>query len=167
MIFEIVQHTPIWVCLLFAFLLSRGISASQERKVDIPKSLIVPTIFILWGVYNIFANFSFRLYAFSIYIVCLGVGTFLGYKLYSRRHRLFLKNGVLFHTKNYIPLLVILINFIIKYTLNVYMYINADVVHSLNFIFLYTIASGITAGLFCGGIVNTYQQKTKLLGKSR
>ncbi|PEZ20590.1 hypothetical protein CN345_29525 [Bacillus thuringiensis] len=164
MIFKIVQHTPMWVWILFTFLFSRGISASQEREVNIPRSLIVPTIFIFWGVYNIFVNFSFQFYAFLSYMVCLGVGTFLGYKLYSKRHRFFLKNGALFRTKNYLPLIIILINFIVKYTLNTYMYINPDASHNLNFIFLYTMTSGSTAGLFCGGIVNTYQQKNKLLG---
>ncbi|MEK4677359.1 MULTISPECIES: hypothetical protein [Bacillus] len=163
MIFEIVKHTPIWVWLLFYFLLSRGIAASQEREVNISQSLIVPGIFILWGIYNIFANFSFRFYAFLLYIIFLGIGTFLGYKLYSRKHRFFLKNGILFRSKNYLPLMVILINFIIKYALNTYMHINTDAIHSLDFIFLYTITSGTTAGLFCGGIINTHQQKKKLL----
>ncbi|SDT44403.1 hypothetical protein SAMN05444162_4319 [Paenibacillaceae bacterium GAS479] len=167
MIYEILTHTPTYVWLLFAFLLYRGISGSQEREVNILMSLIVPGIFILWGMYNVFANFSFPLQAFIAYIVFAGLGTFLGYELYRRNYHFFLKNGVVFRAKNYLPLVVILINFVIKYALNIYMYMQSGAIHSLGFNVFYTIISGTTVGLFLGGILNTNQQKGKLLGSLR
>jgi uncharacterized protein DUF6622 len=42
-------HTPIWVFPLFAYLVWLGIKATRPRTVTIWRSLIVPAVFIVWG----------------------------------------------------------------------------------------------------------------------
>lgn len=165
MFVEIIKHTPIWVWLLLAFLIQRGISNSQEKEVNILKSFPVPGIFILWGLYNIFTSFTYYYYALLVYVLFLCVGVYLGYKLYHKNHRFFVKNGVVFRSENYLPLVVILVNFLIKYALNIYMNIDSEAIHSLGFNILYTCISGTTVGLFFGGILNTYRYTTKVMGK--
>jgi len=47
--YQILIHTPIWVFPLFAYLVWQGIKAMRPRTTTIWRSLIVPAIFILWG----------------------------------------------------------------------------------------------------------------------
>jgi hypothetical protein len=46
---HILIHTPIWVFPLFAYLVWLGIKATRPRTVTIWRSLIVPAVFIVWG----------------------------------------------------------------------------------------------------------------------
>jgi hypothetical protein len=46
---QILIHTPIWVFPLFAYLVWLGIRATRPRTVTIWRSLIVPAVFIVWG----------------------------------------------------------------------------------------------------------------------
>jgi hypothetical protein len=46
---QILIHTPIWVFPLLAYLVWLGIKATRPRTVTIWRSLIVPAVFIVWG----------------------------------------------------------------------------------------------------------------------
>jgi hypothetical protein len=46
---QVLIHTPIWVFPLFAYLVWLGIKATRPRTVTIWRSLIVPAVFIIWG----------------------------------------------------------------------------------------------------------------------
>jgi hypothetical protein len=46
---QVLIHTPLWVFPLFAYLVWLGIRAMQPRTVTIWRSLIVPAVFIVWG----------------------------------------------------------------------------------------------------------------------
>jgi hypothetical protein len=45
----IVTHTPLWAWVLLAYLVWQGIKAMQPRTTAIGRALIVPAIFIVWG----------------------------------------------------------------------------------------------------------------------
>ena len=45
----IIPHTPIWAWILLAYLIWQGIKAMQPRTGTIWRALIVPGIFIIWG----------------------------------------------------------------------------------------------------------------------
>jgi hypothetical protein len=46
---QILIHTPLWVFPLFAYLVWQGIKAMRPRTVTVQRSLIVPMVFIVWG----------------------------------------------------------------------------------------------------------------------
>ena len=46
---QVLIHTPIWVFPLFAYLVWLGVKARRPRTVTIWRSLIVPAVFIVWG----------------------------------------------------------------------------------------------------------------------
>ena len=46
---QVLIHTPLWVFPLFAYLVWLGIKAMQPRTTTIWRSLIVPAVFIVWG----------------------------------------------------------------------------------------------------------------------
>jgi hypothetical protein len=49
----ILQHTPIWVFVLFAALLALGLVSLRTRTVKTWRPLVAPAVFILWGVYGL------------------------------------------------------------------------------------------------------------------
>jgi len=129
---------------------------SQERAVNLKRSFIVPGIFMIWGLSKMIANFAYLGTSLLAYIVALAFGCGLGYLLYNRTQRFYFKQGVAYHAKNYLPLLVILINFVVKYTLTVTLIMNPGLGYQLSFIVTYSLISGLTVGMFFGGIYNTY-----------
>jgi putative effector of murein hydrolase LrgA (UPF0299 family) len=51
--YQILTHTPLWVFVLLAYLVWQGIKAMQPRNVPIWRALIVPVVFIVWGISRI------------------------------------------------------------------------------------------------------------------
>ncbi len=56
---QILTHTPIWVFPLFAYLVWLGIKAMRPRTVTIWRSLIVPAVFIVWGLSRLLSSRDF------------------------------------------------------------------------------------------------------------
>ena len=46
---QILTHTPIWAWVLLAWLIWQGIRAMRPRTGTIGRALIVPAVFIVWG----------------------------------------------------------------------------------------------------------------------
>ncbi|MBR0825179.1 hypothetical protein JQ596_06510 [Bradyrhizobium manausense] len=51
--YQILIHTPIWVWALLAYLVWQGVKSMQPRKTKIWRALIVPVVFIVWGISRI------------------------------------------------------------------------------------------------------------------
>jgi hypothetical protein len=49
----IVTHTPLWAWILLAYLIWQGVKAMGPRKSTIWRALIVPVVFIVWGLSRI------------------------------------------------------------------------------------------------------------------
>jgi hypothetical protein len=49
----IVRHTPLWVFVILAVIVATGVQALRPRVVPIWRLLIVPGVFIVWGVIGI------------------------------------------------------------------------------------------------------------------
>ncbi|MBB4396475.1 DUF6622 family protein [Bradyrhizobium sp. ERR14] len=49
----IAAHTPPWVWILFAYLVWQGIQSMQPRTTPIWRALILPVVFIVWGMSRI------------------------------------------------------------------------------------------------------------------
>jgi hypothetical protein len=47
--YRILTHTPLWVFALLAYLVWQGIKAMQPRTTPLWRALIVPVVFIVWG----------------------------------------------------------------------------------------------------------------------
>jgi hypothetical protein len=56
---QILTHTPLWVFPLFAWLVWLGIKAMRPRTVTIWRSLIVPAVFIVWGLSRLLSSRNF------------------------------------------------------------------------------------------------------------
>ncbi|AIY83385.1 MAG: DUF1453 domain-containing protein [Clostridium baratii] len=161
-LFIIISRTPFWVWILLIFLIKRGISTSQERKVNIPKSFIAPIIFTAWGLDTMVDKFSYVRLDLVVYILLAIFGIFIGFNLYKKYQGYLLKEDGIYHAKCYLPLIIIIVNFMLKYILNVAIGANPHFSLSLGFNMIYSIISGTSVGLFLGGILNTFIQIRKI-----
>lgn len=157
---QIVIHTPFWVWILLFILIKRGIAATKDREVSIQKASILPIIFIVWGLEKIFYGFSYTMTSFIIYFCLMSIGTLVGIILYSSQ-KFYLKNNILFKKGSFIPLFVIVMNFSIKYCLNVAISMQPQLIQELQFNIFYSAISGFSVGLFVGGMIITLQNKNK------
>jgi hypothetical protein len=163
----IITGTPIYVWVILVFLVGRGLSLRKDGPVSIKKSLLMPVIFIVWGLWNVIAGFAFPLPALMVYIISAAVGTGFGYLLYSSTQRFEVRGGVFFRLGNPVPLVVIVTNFIVKYALNVCIAVNPQLLGNLEFNIAYCVASGLAVGLFIGGIRNTVGSRKQVGQKDR
>ncbi|MFD3449309.1 hypothetical protein ACFDTO_32555 [Microbacteriaceae bacterium 4G12] len=162
MIKEILLRTPLWVWILLFFLIKRGIAISQERPVHLSKMFLVPIIFMIWGFDKIVTNFSHLGFCLMSYTIFILPGILIGYLLYKKYQTFFKKETVIFREKCYLPLIIILINFFVKYILNVTLGISASFYDNISFNIIYSAISGLSVGLFFGGILYTFNMQSQL-----
>ena len=49
----VVTRTPVWVWVLFIFLISRGLKARRPATVTLERLAIIPGIFLIWDIYDL------------------------------------------------------------------------------------------------------------------
>lgn len=159
---EIISETPFYVWILLIFLLKRGLNSVKDGEVSFPKMFIVPLIFMIWGLEKLFTGFSYLNIAMIFYIIFMCFGLLISYFLYSRYRKLYVKDNSLYKTGTYLPLIFIIVNFFVKYILNIALSINPSLYSALYFSALYSLLCGFSVGLFIGGILQAYTASSQL-----
>ncbi len=146
----IVTHTPLWAWALLAYLVWLGIKAMQPRTTTIWRALIVPAIFIVWGLSRIgFGQQAFGAplvawIAAALVLLPLGVLT-------PRPFEVDHTTGQIIRPGSVFPLIRNLIVFGLQYTVAVLAAIHADD-HAIGAI-VGRAVSGATSGYFVGSSV--------------
>jgi len=161
-IVQILSHTPIWVWIVLIILIKRGIALQRDSPISLAKSFIMPAIFILWGLNTIATKFHYPLYLLMIYMLCLSLGACASLYIY-RKKRFYIQHTVVMQGGSKIPLFIMMINFCIKYCLNILLSTHPSLYSVFGFNIIYGIISGFTVGLFFGGIIKSAQAKERLL----
>lgn len=159
---KIVSGTPFYVWVIFLFLIKRGINASKDGELSLPKMFLMPSIFMVWGLEKLFTNFNFLGISMIFYLIFMCLGTLASYNLYSHYRKIYLKDNSLFRTGSYLSLTIMMANFFTKYLLNVAVSINPLLYTTLSFNILYSLLCGFSVGLFIGGILQAYSSYSKL-----
>ncbi|MED3728389.1 DUF6622 family protein [Priestia endophytica] len=159
---ETLLHTPLWVWLLLIILIRMGIATSKERPVHFSRMFLAPLIFMIWGLWTITSTFSHLGYSLISYIVFIFPGVLIAYLLYSKYQSFFKKGTVTFKKKSYLPLFIILINFVVKYLLNVLLSSSPTFYNDTLFNIIYSSINGLSVGLFFGGILYTFYMQSRL-----
>lgn len=81
---ETLRLTPTWVWLLLFFLIYRGVNALRPRQTSLWRTLLVPVIFLIWGVASLQASVQQQLPAYLAFLTFLVVGTLVGWRLWPR-----------------------------------------------------------------------------------
>ena len=123
--YQILIHTPIWVFPLFAYLVWLGIQAMRPRTTTIQRSLVVPAIFIIWGLSSLVSqsqNTVLPLVAWLAAALVLGASGFLLAKPFELDHT----TGEIKRPGSVMPLVRNLTIFALQYTVRVIMAIDPD-----------------------------------------
>jgi hypothetical protein len=148
--YQILIHTPAWVFVLLAYLVWQGIKASQPRTTPIWRALIVPVVFIVWGVARIgFGHLDtpwpiVAWVAAALALLPLGVLT-------PRPFEVDHTTGQIIRPGSAFPLVRNLVVFALQYAVGVISAVDADD-RAIAFIVGRAI-SGATAGYFIGSTI--------------
>ena len=158
--FQILIHTPWWVFPAFAFILRSGIQALKPRTLSIGQLMIVPFIFIAWGVVSLIMRstsspillVSWSIAAASFAAIAWVTGLRDGVGFDRNRKRISLPGSR-------VPLIRSLLIFTAKYGLGTAFALAPESRNSIEL--LNIIVSGASAGYFAGWAVRlilSYQQ---------
>jgi hypothetical protein len=146
----IITHTPLWAWILLAYLIWQGIKGMQPRTTTIWRALIVPAIFILWGLSRIGLSQQVNPLPLIAWIaaalVLLPVGI-----LTPRPFEVDHATGLIIRPGSVFPLIRNLVVFALYYTVAVLAAIHADD-HGLSAV-IGRAVSGAMAGYFVGSSV--------------
>jgi hypothetical protein len=123
--YQILIHTPVWVFPLFAYLVWLGIKAMRPRTTTIQRSLIVPAIFIIWGLSSLVSQSHDTLLPLASWFAAalvLGATGFLSAKPFELDHT----TGEIKRPGSVVPLLRNITIFALQYAVRVIMAIDPD-----------------------------------------
>ena len=149
---EIVRRTPVWVGLLLVALIVLGVSSVRSRDVSIGRLVLLPLVMIglaAWGVQSAFGAGGHLAELLGLWAACgallLAFGTRLappaGARFDAATRRVHLPGS-------WVPLLLILMVFLMKYGIGVQLAIEPALAQSSGFALAVTALYGLLSGLF-------------------
>jgi hypothetical protein len=148
--YQVLTHTPLWVWALLAYLVWQGIKEMQPRTTPIWRALIVPVVFIVWGLSRIGSGHQDNVWpllawsAAALVMLPLGVLT-------PRPFEVDHKTGEIIRPGSAFPLIRNLIVFALQYTVSVISAVDAGDRLLANIVG--RAISGATAGYFFGSTI--------------
>jgi hypothetical protein len=148
--YRILTHTPLWVFALLAYLVWQGIKAMQPRTTPIWRALIVPVVFIVWGMSRIGFGHQDSAWPLVAWIAAALVLMPLGV-LTPRPFELDHVTGQIIRPGSAFALIRNLIVFVLQYAVGVITAIDAS--DRALAIIIGRAISGATAGYFIGSTI--------------
>jgi hypothetical protein len=146
----IITHTPLWAWALLAYLVWQGIKAMQPRTSRLWRALIVPAIFIVWGLTRLGFSQQGNIWPLVAWIsaalALLPVGV-----LTPRPFEVDHESGLIIRPGSVYPLIRNIVVFALQYTVAVLAAIHADD-HAIGAL-VGRAVSGATSGYFVGSSV--------------
>lgn len=77
----ILTHTPVWVWVLFIFLISRGLNARKPATVTLERLAIIPAIFLIWDIYDLVVYRDLTLATVALWVAGIVAGAALPFMM--------------------------------------------------------------------------------------
>lgn len=146
----IVQHTPWWVFAVLALLIATGVQALRPRVVPVWRLLIVPAIFIAWGILGVTQR-SFGAPMLAVDWVAAGAfAAAIGWVTTRFDGLSFTADGAVSVPGSPLPLVRNAVIFVIRYGLGVGAAFAADDAARAQLVMFDVIVSGLMTGYFVG-----------------
>ena len=123
--YQILIHTPIWVFPLFAYLVWLGIQGMRPRTTTIWRSLIVPAIFIIWGLSSLVSQSHDTVLPLASWLAAALVLASIGFLL-AKPFELDHTTGEIKRPGSVVPLIRNMTIFALQYSVRVIMAIDPD-----------------------------------------
>jgi hypothetical protein len=148
---QILTHTPWWVFVLFAYLISRGVRAMRPADVSPYQLALIPALLTGWGLYDLTRRYGFDIAALAPWLLALILGAAAGAAILSgaplRGDR---ARGLIHRPADFTVLPLILLAFGIKYSFAVTAAMSPDLLQNTFYRLADLVASGLFAGIFVG-----------------
>lgn len=163
---EIVSYTPIWVWVLLAFIVSRGVAALRPREIAPSRALIVPLVFLLWGLSGLMNSRGLGLQS-ALFVVGLVIGGVGGAALawLTPTPQLRPTAGRLAMPGSVVPLVLILVTFVARYALAVAIATAGDAPGRAEWASIGAGVGGVFAGLFWGRTLALFRRALRAAGR--
>ena len=152
---DILTHTPIWVWAMFLYVMSMTLRATRQRTAGLARLLVVPAIFIVWGLSGLLTRQSIGLGLALDWLAAAAVGAalacFVGRPVLlavDREQRRVTLAG------SWAPFVRVTILFTAKYALGVTMAVRPDLQATLSW--ADAAVSGFSVGYFAFWAVGLY-----------
>jgi hypothetical protein len=150
---EIIDETPFWVYLIFAFLLFSGIRASHPRTMTLSRLFFLPTLLVLWSIYGLYERWHGHWTDVYYWIVSLVCGSYIGWwMIHQWKIRVDRERKALILPGTWSTLWLVLIIFAVRYFFGYYYATHSTIPHSV--LLTDVIVSGIITGVFVGRSMN-------------
>lgn len=152
----VISHAPVWVWVLLAALLLRGIKALQPRTMSLARLLLLPVAFLVWGGYALCVETGMSCIALLLGVVGLGVGSVIGWWCWRATPALKATDevGHVIRAGSALPLCFILVAFISRYIMTAYLHMHPAALDSSWRMAGVGLWSGVVDGVFWGGSFN-------------
>ena len=158
---QLLTRTPIWVWIILFVIVKKGVTLMADNRVSLQRSCLIPLIFILWTCQTVVTKFSAPNLTLFVFMIMILPGTLISYYLY-RNKRYYYQNAIFMQNGTALPLTFALLNFMMKYCLQVAVALHPTLQTSVMFQLTYALLSGISVGLFFGSIIRTVQAQNHL-----
>ena len=151
MIIEILSHTPVWVWGLLAALLALGLSQTRQRHVAPWRLLLLPLILLGLGLSSMLAGFIAVPASAALWLLALGAGVWLSIVQPARAGTQWLPAEQRLQLPgSWVPMLLIVVIFSLRYAANVGMAINPSWRGAPELLLPLALLYGGLSGLFLG-----------------
>lgn len=148
---QTVVHTPVWVWVLFIFLISRGIKARKPATVTLEKLAIIPALFLVWDLYDLLTYRDVTLATCMLWLAGLLSGAAMGYILIPRSAASRAAAPRALHRQpDYSALPFMMLAFAVKYVLGVMNAIAPAMLERPGVSAFVIVVGGLFAGVFVG-----------------
>jgi hypothetical protein len=163
--YVVVSHTPLWVWVLFAFLLSRGLVALRPREVAPSRALLVPIAFLLWGLDGLVGSRGLGL-DLALFVAGFAAGLAAGRALaaLTPAPRLTPEGASMIVPGSPLSLALILVAFSVKYVGAAALAIVADPAVHAEIASATALAGGLFAGAFWGRTLTQFRRALDAAG---
>ncbi|MFJ5493622.1 DUF6622 family protein [Pectobacterium carotovorum] len=146
----ILRHTPYWVWIVLGYLIYVGVKASRPRQQSLARMLVVPMVFMVWGISAIFHTLRLPLAAAGGFLLALTIGLGIGWA-WGKTSGTYLPESRHFQrTGSWWSLVLMLLTFCSHFYFSVQLALFPVLAHDPVFCLLSGAVSGITAGIFSG-----------------
>jgi hypothetical protein len=150
-IVHMLVETPVWVYVLFVFLLIRGVKSRQPATVTLLRLAVVPLIFFVWDLYDLVLYRQLSLTVVVVWLAVLGLGAVFGHWL-IRPDRVSrgAQPGTLYRLPDYSALPLMMTAFAIKYVFGVMAAVSPATMAKPGMSMAAVAVGGLFAGSFIG-----------------
>jgi Family of unknown function (DUF6622) len=147
---EIITHIPLFVWPLFVILLIGGLKARKTSLVSLKVLMVIPTALLGWSLFSFFGRYAADPIAIVLWVLCLGLGCFIGFSHIQRLKLQFDKQKKMVELPgSWLPLVFSMSIFAVKFSIGMMRAMLPHLEGSILFLGL-ELSSGLILGIFSG-----------------